>query len=184
MNKKMGVLPVNGTAKREGKKYRVNGLVNGSGKRKVQEETSDSEQDSKSKLVMKSASKKMSLSTETKPKQKKKSSEVKVHKTISQTTSTSVVSTIEMQDIPQSLTMPIPKPILSSPKTTTLKPPMAVSSADTNADPGGSQQRATTNGSQLSESSGPKTDKNRRKKGKKRLKEKQKKLEEMQLTRT
>lgn len=174
MNKKMGILPVNGTAKREGKKYSVNGLVNGSRKRKVQQESSDSEEDSKSKLVMKSMSKKVILSTETTPK-KKKSSEVRVHKTISQTTTTFVVSTSPTESKLETLTTPISKPLPLSPKTTTLKP-LEVSSTDRNAEPNGSQQSLTTNGSQqMSETAGQRTDANRRKKEKKREKDKLKK---------
>jgi hypothetical protein len=179
MNKKMGISPVNGTAKRDAKKYSVNGLVNGSGKRKVQQENSDSEEDSKSKLVMKSTSKKVIVSTETTPK-KKKSSEVKVHKAISQTTTTSVISTSPTQSELQSLTAPISKPLPSSPKTTTLKPP-ELPSTDRDAEVNGSQQSLASNGSQQgSETVGPTTDKNRRKKEKKRSKDKLKKREDKQ----
>jgi len=176
MNKKMGILPVNGTAKRESKKHLVNGLVNGSGKRKA-EEISDSEEDSKSKLVTKSTSKKVTLTTESTPK-KKKSFEAIVHKTISQTITTSVLSP---QPEPRFPITPVTKLLPKSPDTSTLKTlelPLAGGPGPELKDPepDESQQTSEPNGSQgVSETSGSRTERNRLRKQKKREREKLKK---------
>jgi len=184
MNKKMGILPVNGTAKKESRKHSVNGLVvNGSGKRKA-EESSDSEEDSKSKLVTRSTSKKVILTTESTPK-KKKSSEVKIHKTISQTIITSVVATSPTQPQPQSPTALVTKLSPTSPDKSTLKPLESQSGGDTGLDRKDPQSRRPqqspdTKEQQVSETTEIRTEKNRRKKEKKREREKLKKLAKKQ----
>lgn len=167
---------MNGTAKRESKKHLVNGLVNGSGKRKA-EEISDSEEDSKSKLVTKSTSKKVTLTTESTPK-KKKSFEAIVHKTISQTITTSVLSP---QPEPRFPITPVTKLLPKSPDTSTLKTlelPLAGGPGPELKDPepDESQQTSEPNGSQgVSETSGSRTERNRLRKQKKREREKLKK---------